>query len=333
MPFKKSDVIEKKSDMLNEYIKEINISICNILKNYICYEKLEKIISDSLNSSGKMIRSKLLISISTMENKKVDQKIIQQCSIIEITHLASLLHDDIIDDSLLRRGYPSIQSKYGKDVAVFAGDYMISRVFNHLLKNELHNEALIISNTISDMCNGEVGQNLLKYNENIDEDKYFQNISNKTASFFKAACQIGAINASLDKEMTYDIMKFGENLGIMFQLRDDLVDIISTKEEMGKEVFKDFREGIYTYPVIMGLKDKKHGKQILSYIRLNKKRPLNVEEIECFKECLLSSKSDILTIKKICELKDENENILAKSFKNNIASKKLKKILYKVSNI
>lgn len=120
---------ESKQTIIDYLIDKTLVEMREILGDYKQSQKLYNIIENTLISSGKMIRTKLLIYISLMGENQISDKIISQCAAVEITHLASLIHDDIIDDSLIRRSHRSIQSKYGKDVAVFAGDYMISKVF------------------------------------------------------------------------------------------------------------------------------------------------------------------------------------------------------------
>lgn len=305
----------------------------DMLNDYECLDELNKIIEDGLISSGKMLRSKLLITISQINAKSIDEKVIHQATAIEITHLASLLHDDIIDDSKLRRGEISTQAKYGKDIAVFAGDYMIARVFNYLYRHGLYEEALIISNTIKEMCNGEVGQNLGKYRIDIDEDSYFRNIEGKTASFFKSVCKLGCKNARLDKNISDKMEKFGLNLGLLFQIRDDYLDIFSNKELTGKEEFKDFREGIYTYPIILALEENHLRDKIRDYLIENQQRNLAYSDLSKLKDILLVYNIDKKCINKMKEIGKTSKAILDILPEDDIAVEYLFKIINKVESL
>lgn len=316
--------------LIDDCVSKVHEEIKNILSDYKSSQNLCDIIKDALTSSGKMLRTKLLISISLMDDGEISKKVISQAAAVEITHLASLIHDDIIDDSTLRRSHKSTQAKYGKDVAVFAGDYMIAKVFSYLANENLYDEIKVIADTIKRMCNGEVGQNLIKYRLDMGEDEYFENISGKTASFFKTVCYFGARNAGFGRVDTERMVAFGENLGLMFQLKDDLLDLFSNKLITGKEEFSDIREGIYTYPVLLGLKDEDYGEEIRRILLENKERKLGEDELISLRKLLIKSKADTLTALKIRDLADENRFILASIDDKDVMY--LEKILEKVEN-
>ena len=316
--------------LIDDCVFKVHEEIKNILSDYKSSQNLCDIIKDALTSSGKMLRTKLLICISLMGDKEISQKVISQAAAVEITHLASLIHDDIIDDSTLRRSHKSTQAKYGKDVAVFAGDFMIAKVFSYLANENLYDEIKVIADTIKHMCNGEVGQNLIKYRLDMGEEEYFENISGKTASFFKTVCYFGARNAGFGQMDTERMVAFGENLGLMFQLKDDLLDLFSNKLITGKEEFSDIREGIYTYPVLLGLKDEDYGEEIHRILLENKERKLGEDELISLRKLLIKSKADTLTALKIRDLADENRFILASIDGKDVMY--LEKILEKVEN-
>lgn len=327
-------MIERISDaasrekLIDELIIEVHHEIKFILADYKSSQNLYDIINDVLKSSGKMLRTKLLICTSLLGNKYLYEKIISQCAAVEITHLASLIHDDIIDDSSLRRSHKSTQAKYGKDVAVFAGDFMIAKIFTYLANKGLYEELKLMADTIRDMCNGEVGQNLIKYRLDISEEEYFENISGKTGSFFKTVCFLGAKNSDLDQEDTEKMVKFGQNLGLIFQLKDDLLDLFSDKSVTGKENFSDIREGIYTYPVIRALEDEKYGKDIYNILVKNKEEGLSYEELQGLRKLLIAAQAHTLSDEKIKDLAEENRNILASLNRKDLYY--LEKILEKV---
>ncbi|KWZ78103.1 polyprenyl synthetase family protein [Anaerococcus tetradius] len=304
-----SDVLSKEN-LIEDLVIEIHQEIKNILGDYKSSQNLYDIIKDALRSSGKMIRTKLLICISLMGEEEISDKIISQCAAVEITHLASLIHDDIIDDSTLRRSHKSTQAKYGKDVAVFAGDYMIAKVFSYLAKKGYVEEISVIADTIRDMCNGEVGQNLNKYKINVSTDEYFENISGKTASFFKTVCYFGSKNCGFDRKDTEKMVRFGQNLGLMFQLKDDLLDLFSEKALTGKEEFSDLREGIYTYPIILALQDEEYGKDIYDILVKNRQTSLDKKDFLILRDLLKKARADFLSSMMIKKLADENRFIL-----------------------
>ncbi len=239
-----------------------------------------QVLDETLNTDGKMLRASLVLHAGAFgpdfETKK--DRLEMLAAMVELTHLASLVHDDIVDEADFRRGRQSIQSKYSKDAAVYAGDFLITRVNYYEAKERLNEASAVLSKTIERMCAGEIAQALCRYKETTSIAEYMSNITGKTVELFKAACRIGAQEAGADEELTDKLEAFGENLGIMFQLRDDLLDFTSSKAETGKSAHMDFREGIYTMPVLCALKADGSGK-LLAMVRKNAIESLSDKEI------------------------------------------------------
>ena len=242
--------------------------------------RVGKILDDALDTEGKMVRASLVLCSGAFgpdfETKK--DRISMLAAMVELTHLASLIHDDIVDESDFRRGKPSIQAKYSKDAAVYAGDFLIARVNYYESKEYLNEGASVLSSAIEKMCAGEIGQALCRYKESTTIAEYLNNIRGKTVELFKAACRIGAKEAGADEKLAADLESFGENLGIMFQLRDDLLDFTSDINLMGKATHVDFREGIYTMPVLYALESDKSG-SLLSIMRKNAIETLSDKDV------------------------------------------------------
>ena len=241
----------------------------------------DSVLIDALGSSGKMIRPRLLLTCAGLGpdfSEKTDRLCIL-AAMVELTHLSSLIHDDIVDDAPLRRGTPSVQSKYGKDAAVYAGDFLIARIQYWQAKEALNHAAMRLAKTVEDMCIGEIGQAMCRYHEDTCVASYYQNIKGKTASLFKSACAIGAAEAGCCDETVKTLEEFGQCLGIMFQLRDDLSDFTATRQEIGKETHKDFRDGIYTLPVLLAMESPEGRSALLPIMQANLRRRLSDEEI------------------------------------------------------
>ncbi|MDE6886692.1 MAG: polyprenyl synthetase family protein [Helicobacteraceae bacterium] len=201
-------------------------------------------------SFGKMLRSKLFLTIAP--NESLSTKI---CAIIEMIHFASLLHDDVIDNSLMRRGKVSINAKYGDKNAIMLGDIMYSKAFYEIscIDAKL---AQIISNAVLRLSVGELEDVALGESFNTDSTKYIRMIANKTAALIEATAVCAGILSNQNEEK-YRI--YGESLGIAFQIIDDLLDITQDDTTLGKSTFSDFKEGKSTLP----------------YIYLYEKMPLN----------------------------------------------------------
>ncbi|WP_279061756.1 polyprenyl synthetase family protein [Campylobacter lanienae] len=193
-------------------------------------------------SSGKKLRSKLILKIAG-EN----QISLKLCAVIELIHLASLLHDDVIDDSTIRRGKPSINALFGSKNAIMLGDILYSKGFYEIVS--LNPQiAKIISKAVLDLSIGEMMDVDLgsKFSPNLDE--YLKMIELKTAVLIEAAARSSAIIAKLD-ESAYSI--YGKNLGLAFQIVDDILDIVSDENKLGKPAFNDYKEGKTTLPYIL----------------------------------------------------------------------------------
>ncbi len=239
------------------------------------------VLDDVLRSSGKMIRPGLLLLCGSFgpEYKNRLERLYMLAAMVELTHMASLIHDDIIDEAPFRRGVPSIQGKYGKAAAVYAGDFLISRIHYWQAKEQLGDASMILSKTIETMCAGEIGQALCRYREDITVKDYLNNITGKTASLFESSCEIGALEAGCCENTVKRLKKFGEYLGILFQFRDDLLDFTSSEKIEGKRTHKDFHDGIYTMPVLMALESEEGKEVLLPIMKENADRSLTTEEI------------------------------------------------------
>lgn len=222
---------------------------------------IKEAIGDLAKAGGKRIRPALVLA--TAQFGKTGQKdILSVAAAVEIMHMATLVHDDIIDESNLRRGIPTTQAKYGKDIAVFTGDYLFAQAFI-LLAEEQDTEYLRrIAKSIKYICEGEIDQYENRYNLNVSLLKYFRRIRRKTAILFQASCFSGGFKAKLTKKQQYVLSKYGKYLGMIFQITDDILDVASTEEMTGKPVGNDFCQGVYTLPVIFALQDEKVGPEL-----------------------------------------------------------------------
>jgi len=204
---------------------------------------------------GKRLRAKLILKIAG-----VNIMSIKTASIVEMIHLASLLHDDVIDDAFVRRKKPSINAMYGNKVAIMLGDILYSKGFFEL-NNISPVVSKIVSNAVISLSLGELNDVSLSDNFNLDRDKYIKMIYQKTASLMEASAGVGAYLAN---KRVDDYMLYGKNLGLAFQMIDDILDITSDSDTLGKPALHDFEEGKTTLPYIY-LYDKlnEKDKQIL----------------------------------------------------------------------
>lgn len=249
---------------LNEELETVGQTARELSQDALFREPLSGILEDVFKSQGKLLRPALLLMLGRFGPDYPDcrEKLCRAAAVVELTHMASLIHDDIVDDAPYRRGRPTVQSAYGKDMAVYAGDYLLSRVLSYLLAPDMNGAGQVLSRSMSDMCAGELGQYSIRFDTNADENRYFMNISGKTAALFSAACEIGALLSGCTRGTTSAASRFGHSLGVLFQLRDDLMDCLPGKGEAGKKQGLDFINGIYTLPVIYSFADAERGKSL-----------------------------------------------------------------------
>jgi octaprenyl-diphosphate synthase len=172
---------------------------------------------------------------------------------LEYLHAATLLHDDLVDEATLRRGKPVAHSKWGNSITVLVGDYLLARALSISAGTGRLRIVQILAKLTENMSQGEVHQLMLKGDINLTEDEYKEVIRRKTAMLFEAACRVSAIIADATDEQERALAEYGFNLGIAFQMADDLFDYTLQTAELGKEVGADLREGKLTLPLIYAL--------------------------------------------------------------------------------
>lgn len=242
---------------LENELRMVNIHIERLCQSDS--EPMQKVLSWVLKERGKQLRPMLTLLCARLRGRRVDAT--ETAAVVEICHTASLIHDDIIDEADTRRGQLSVQKKFGKEMAVYAGDYMI---FSAVRKAGLRNRPWYDSmfDKLEAMCNGEVSQFANRYNTNITEQMYMDNIRRKTSSLFQIACMSGAYEGKCNSREIRAAEDFAEKFGLIFQLRDDLLDFASTDELSKKTTQNDFGQGYYTLPVIYAFSHGEQGNEL-----------------------------------------------------------------------
>ena len=213
---------------------------------------LENLFLNLQSSQGKMLRAQFCLIFAHLFQENLNDDQIQVAASIELIHLATLIHDDIIDCSPIRRNQPSVQSAFGADVAVYAGDYIFTKYFALIQKLLAHNSTLIQANidVMSKILEGELRQKESRFNLQHSLETELQIIQTKTAALFALAAFEGATLAGATEKQAHICAEIGLKIGTIFQLLDDLLDLTSTVEQSGKSVQTDFQNGIYTYPLL-----------------------------------------------------------------------------------
>jgi len=211
---------------------------------------LSVVASYALASGGKRIRPALLLLAARVCGAMQTERVVTLASVAECMHAASLIHDDIVDHSEMRRGRPSAAARWGADVSVLVGDFLYSRAIQTLVADGDMRILRAFAEATLCMTEGEVLQLQLLHDLKISDADYLRIVAGKTAALMSAACRAGALVGDASEPTVEALAAFGLNLGIAFQLVDDALDYSAREDRLGKPVGSDFREGKITYPVI-----------------------------------------------------------------------------------
>lgn len=218
---------------------------------YMCSDValIPQLASYLIASGGKRIRPLLTLAATGLFDGD-RTRAHRLAAAVEFIHTATLLHDDVVDDSDERRGQQSANIVFGNEASVLVGDFLFSRAFQLMVKDGSLRVLDVLSNASAVIAEGEVQQLSIQHNIDTDFDAYLSMIKGKTAALFAAACEVGPIIANQSEDIIQAVHDYGMNLGIAFQIIDDVLDYSSTREAMGKAVGDDFKEGKITAPVI-----------------------------------------------------------------------------------
>jgi octaprenyl-diphosphate synthase len=239
---------------------------------------LDQIMNYIVKRKGKQMRP-LFVFLSAGTCGTISEATYRGASLIELLHTATLVHDDVVDDSNYRRGFFSINALWKNKIAVLVGDFLLSRGMALALDNKDFNLLSIVNTAVQKMSEGELQQMERARHLDITEDIYFEIIRQKTASLIASCCAVGASSVSADDEQVEKMQKFGECVGMAFQIKDDLFDY--GEEEIGKPVGIDIKEKKITLPLIHALKNASwlEKKKILWIIKHNSDQPRKVKQV------------------------------------------------------
>ena len=238
-----------------------NIVTSPIRENLIRFEAVYR---ESLHSDVKLINT-IIRYISRKKGKQLRPRLCllsaglcgeptentyRAAALIEMIHVATLIHDDVVDDANLRRGWPSINRVWKNKLSILVGDFMFSKALTNMIHLKDFDALDILSSTAERLSQGEIQQIEKAIKKNMTEEIYYQMVSDKTASLFSAACKLGGMTVTEDKDKREALEKFGEKFGLVFQIKDDLLDITGNVEGLGKPAGFDLKKNILTLPLI-----------------------------------------------------------------------------------
>ncbi len=211
---------------------------------------LSEILEHILSGGGKRLRPALTLLSGRFHNYNLDL-LVPMASGVELLHTATLVHDDTIDNASRRRGKPTTSRVWGSGIAILAGDYLFARSAEFVARTCDLRVIRLFARTLMSLCSGELEQSFSSFNQNLSRESYFRRISKKTASLFSTATESAAILSEAPEKDIQALRAYGSNLGMAFQVADDILDYTADEQRLGKPVASDLRQGTLTLPAIV----------------------------------------------------------------------------------
>lgn len=258
--------LKKISAPVTDELQEFERQFSNVLRSKVAL--IDLITKYILKQKGKKIRP-ILVLLSAKLCGEINSRTYIAANLVELLHTATLIHDDVVDEARSRRGIASINAVWKNKVAVLIGDYLLSKGLLISLENNEYDFLQVTSEAVRRMSEGELLQIQKARNFDATEETYFKVISDKTASLIKTCCKLGALSTAKDRSHAEKLGIFGENIGIAFQLRDDILDYTGRKKLLGKSTGNDLKEKKFTLPLIVALRNasQKRSGEIMKLIK------------------------------------------------------------------
>ncbi len=236
---------------------------------------LDGVTTHLIDAGGKRLRASLAIASATSGEHEATHEDLMGAVSLELMHLASLYHDDVMDEATIRRNVDSVNARYGNLIAIVAGDYLMARSAG-IAADLGAATASLLARTLAWLTRGQVSEVRTAFALDRSEHDYFVAIEGKTAALMSASCRMGAMTAGLSSEETEALAEFGRCFGMVYQLRDDILDLIATNNQLGKPAGQDLAEGVYSLPTLYALRDSRQADELSSLLG----RPLEDDERE-----------------------------------------------------
>lgn len=241
--------------------------------------ELQDLVRYSLEHKGKRIRPMLVFYSAWKNEQEISENLVKLAAIIELTHLATLVHDDILDEAVIRHNIPTIFNGYGPKIAVLLGDALFAHALVLAAEFESQEISLTIAQSIRRVCAGEIKQTFHSSKDTYTLEDYYRVIDLKTAELFHVSCLLGARLGGFSEDYVSAVGSFGRDLGIMYQLYDDLVDVLESEKYIGKTLGTDFASGKHTLPTLR-LIDKLSSKDRFKFLQGVKDGDITFEDLK-----------------------------------------------------
>jgi len=221
-------------------------------------EYLDQVTTHLIRAGGKRLRPLLAIASATFGERDASQDDFMGGVTVELMHLASLYHDDVMDEAEIRRNVSSVNARYGNLIAIVGGDYLMARSAGIAADHGVE-MARLMAHTLAWLTRGQAAEVKRNYDVARTEAEYYEAIEGKTAALMAASCRVGAITAGHSDDVKEGLTEFGRCFGMVYQLRDDILDVIDVNNKLGKPAGQDLAEGVYNLPTLASLQSASHG--------------------------------------------------------------------------
>jgi len=295
--------------LLKDDLKRIERELENAL--YANSPLLKETSLHYLHAGGKRIRPVFVLLSSKFGEE--DNSLIRDVAVsLELIHMASLIHDDVVDNADIRRGRPTVKAKWDNRIAMYTGDYILAKSLELISKLDSDEAHQVLSKTMVELSIGEIEQIRDKFNFDQPLTNYFRRIKRKTALLIASCCQLGAIAAGASESVHRKLFQFGYYVGMAFQIKDDLLDLTSDEEKLGKPAGSDLLQGNITLPVLLALRDPKVKKEIVKVQEITDQNFMEkiislIKETDALEKTIEISKKYVDKALQILEELPENE--------------------------
>jgi heptaprenyl diphosphate synthase len=226
--------------------------------------------ADLFAAGGKRLRPALVL-LAAMCGRYELERLRPAAMAVELTHAATLVHDDVIDRSAVRRGRPTVAAALGDEPAIVIGDFYFAKAYEFAARTDSPEVVGILARAVMEICAGEVRQQAIRYRYSTDVTEYMGRIRAKTATLLASCCDIGALLAGIDSPLRKALESYGVLLGLAFQIADDVLDYTGSEGEVGKPIGLDIAEGFATLPLMLAMKDKVRAERLETVLRDGRK--------------------------------------------------------------
>lgn len=265
-----------------KFFREINADLKKIEKELDKFLKVDDPLFSQtclylLQAGGKRIRPGFTLLAGKFFDYRLE-RLMPVAMALEIIHMATLIHDDVVDASLTRRGRPTLTAGWGNTVSVATGGYLFAKALELIVKIDNSEISSILADVCIEMCQGEIQQIKSSFDIEQTYKQYYYRIQRKTAQLISLCCKLGAKASNAEPRQIWLMSRYGHCLGIAFQIVDDILDITADPKELGKPIGGDIRQGIVTLPMILALKDSPHKDRLRELLKKHIKSDEEVQE-------------------------------------------------------